>query len=130
MKKNSYYFSLLSEVEQGQYRENYKYFRLARNPKSFGHFLNKESASFEDFIMNGFDWYITHQGRQYWLIISDRPEPTETVIVQFIPTLEDIKTVLNGEKFKDGQCVYRGDHYYLINADEILDLILELQKQK
>ena len=42
MKKNSYYFSLLSEVEQGQYRENYENFSFAENPKSFEDFLNKE----------------------------------------------------------------------------------------
>jgi hypothetical protein len=133
MKKNSYYFSLLSEVEQEQYRENYDNLNDGKKPP-FEEFLNEEFYSFGVFIMVGFDWSKTpsDQGEDYWVKISNRPEPSEdqTVLVQFIPTLEGIKTVLNGEKFKDGRCVYRGDHYYLINADEILDLILEIQKQK
>ena len=106
-------------------------FQVAKN-KEFEDFLNEESVSFENFIMTGFSWFVTpsDQGSRYWMTISDRPEPTEAVLIQFIPTLDDIKTVLNSEKLKDSRCVYRGDHYYLINADEILDLILELQKQK
>lgn len=89
MKKNSYYFSLLSEVEQGQYKSNYENFAFAINPKSFEDFLNKESDSFEDFIATGFLWQRTtkNQGNYYWMKISERPEPKE-------PTDQDTSIVL------------------------------------
>jgi len=96
MKKNSYYFSLLSEVEQGQYRENYELFSTKK--MSFDKFLDEESKSFETFIMDGFSWLRTrskNQGVDYWFEVSKRSEPTDQIVlVQFIPTLQEIESVL------------------------------------
>ena len=130
MKKNSYYFSLLSEVEQGQFRENYENFRFAGNPKLFEDFLSKESAAFEYFISLGFSWCKTplDQGTFYWRKISDRPEPTDQIVlVQFIPTLAEIESVLKSDKFKKYSFK---DLAYSLSAENILDIIIELQKPK
>jgi len=134
MKKNSYYFSLLSEVEQGQYRENYESCKLAGNPKLFEDFLNKKIATFEHFIVLGFSWHKTSEGSIYWSKISDRPEPKEPtdqdqniVLVQFIPTLQEIESVLKSDKFKKYSFK---DLAYSLSAENILDIIIELQKPK
>jgi len=135
MKKNSYYFSLLSEVEQGQYKSNYELFSTRR--MSFDKFLDKENKSFETFVMNGFSWVKTrskNQGVDYWLNISNRPEPKEPtdqdqniVLVQFIPTLAEIESILKSDKFKKYSFK---DLAYSLSAENILDIILELQKPK
>lgn len=134
MKKNSYYFGLLSEVEQWQYRENYNKHKIEGNPKLLKTFLNNESECFEDFIAIGFYWSVTPQGTQYWIKISDRPEPKEPtdqdqniVLVQFIPTLQEIESVLKSDKFKKYSFK---DLAYSLSAENILDIIIELQKPK
>lgn len=128
MKKNSYYFSLLSEVEQGQYKSNSE--KLSENDFTFDEFMNLESISFKDFISKRFLWRETpkDQGGDYWLNISNRPEPTsQIVLVQFIPTLQEIKAVLKSDKFKKYSFK---DLAYSLSAENILDIILELQKPK
>jgi len=132
MKKNSYYFSLLSEVEQGQYKSNYELFSTKK--MSFDKFLDKENKSFETFVMDGFSWVKTrsrNQGVDYWLNISNRPEPTDQdqkiVLVQFIPTLQEIESVLKSDKFKKYSFK---DLAYSLSSENILDIIIELQKPK
>jgi len=69
MKKNSYYFSLLSEVEQGQFRENYEQNRIKDNPESFEDYLNNKSGSFKIFVAFAFYWNLTpiDQKWDYWM---------------------------------------------------------------
>jgi len=129
MKKNSYYFSLLSEVEQGQFRENYE--NLSMLNITFEEYLDLESASFARFISSSFLWGNTpkeNQGFNYWFDISNRPEPTDQIVlVQFIPTLQEIESVLKSDKFKKYSFK---DLAYSLSAENILDIIIELQKPK
>ena len=131
MKKNSYYFSLLTEVEQGQYKENYERLNSQRGFRTFDEFLNGDQHSFENFVASGFVWLNTPQGFKYWCLISERPEPTDQenqiITVQFIPTLEEIESVLKSDKFKEYSFK---DLAYSLSSENILDIILELQKPK
>lgn len=133
MKKNSYYFSLLSEVEQGQYRENFKPLGV---PISFDKFMGLKSPDFRRFMAKSFLWDKTldkGQGFAYWYQISLRPEPKEPtnqdqiVLVQFIPTLQEIESVLKSDKFKKYSFK---DLAYSLSAENVLDIIMELQKPK
>jgi len=64
MKKGSYWFSLLSEKEQKEYKENAK--------SDWYFMIENESESFAWFIAGGFIWEYTPQGNEYWSRISQR----------------------------------------------------------
>jgi hypothetical protein len=129
MKKNSYYFSLLSEVEQGQYRENFN--NLSKLKITFEEYLDLESINFGQFLSSSFLWGNTpkeNQGFNYWFEISNRPEPTDQIVlVQFIPSLAEIEAVLKSDKFKKYSFK---DLAYSLSVENILDIIIELQKPK
>jgi hypothetical protein len=64
MRKCSYWFSLLSEIEQKEYKANINV--------SWDLLNEHEENDFESFILCGFIWEITPQGNDYWREISKR----------------------------------------------------------
>ena len=67
MRKCSYWFSLLSETEQKEYKAN------AENARSNWDFIMEhEEENFAEFIKGGFIWDYTPQGHKYWAKISKR----------------------------------------------------------
>jgi hypothetical protein len=65
MKKGSYWFSLLSEVEQKEFRENVK-----NAEDNFPELMNDEYRLFEHFMTLAFWFDETLQGHDYWSLIS------------------------------------------------------------
>lgn len=63
MKKGSYWFSFLSEVEQRNFRANCK---------EFYDKMELEEESFYQFILGAFDWEESPEGLWYWDLISKR----------------------------------------------------------
>ena len=61
MKKGSYWFSFLSEVEQRNFRANCKEFHEK---------MELEEESFYEFILGSFDWQASPEGLWYWDLIS------------------------------------------------------------
>jgi hypothetical protein len=64
MKKCSYWFEFLSEIEQKEYKENTKV--------DWDILMELEEPDFENFITCGFIWEGTPQGKDYWSKISER----------------------------------------------------------
>jgi hypothetical protein len=64
MRKCSYWFSLLSEKEQKEYKENAK--------SQFDFIMEHAEEDFAGFIGGGFIWEGTPQGHKYWSKISQR----------------------------------------------------------
>jgi hypothetical protein len=61
MKKGSYWFSFLSEVQQRNFRANCKIFYQI---------MESEEESFYQFILGAFFWEETPEGEWYWALIA------------------------------------------------------------
>jgi len=74
MQKNKVYFNLLTEVEQEQFKANWK--RMWGRIISFKDYLKQPSKSFKHFLSNAFSWLDLpkDQSYAYWENISDRDE--------------------------------------------------------
>lgn len=66
MKKNTYWFSKLSEQEQVEFKENLLAYRKTEE------FFEEKSFSFYQFVGGAFVWVDTKQGLFYWSEISLR----------------------------------------------------------
>jgi hypothetical protein len=64
MRKCSYWFSLLSEKEQKEYKANINV--------DWDFLKDHQEEDFENFITCGFIWEGTPQGKDYWSKISQR----------------------------------------------------------
>jgi DNA-binding transcriptional regulator YiaG len=73
MQKNKVYFSLLTEVEQEQFKANFQPNFIS---ESFEDYLKQSSKSFNQFVRLAFVWVETpkDQGIIYWGNISNRDE--------------------------------------------------------
>ena len=77
MRKCSYWFSLLSETEQKEYKANVDIVNPSWdfiNP-SLDFIIEHEEEDFSGFIGCGFIWEHTPQGQDYWEKISKRVHP-------------------------------------------------------
>jgi hypothetical protein len=83
--KGTYYFSLLSSLEQNQFRYN-----LENNIINITlvEYLNCEFYDFNEFIGFSFNWCESREGISYWVEISNRKVNAGLIIKKYIKKVE------------------------------------------
>ena len=84
--KGTYYFSLLSSLEQNQFRYNLENNDIIN--RTLAEYLNCEYYDFNEFIGCSFNWCESREGISYWVGISNRKVNAGLIPKKYIKKVE------------------------------------------
>lgn len=82
-------------------------------------------------LKNWINKYITQRGLQYWLVYQDTAEnETLQLTTQLLPIVDDMRDWSNEEIDEFEDSLINNGYCYLLNMDQIEDVIDNLKQQK